>query len=523
MDVTDMVDYNIELINHHDLLGSFFHMDRNDPTVGFAYDASYVSGHIFPRDAVSERLPTNSGLYLRLTLGSHLAQYLRHQLEEQKGYTCTVGVSTSKLLSKLVGNLNKPKGQTTLVPPYEPLSVGGSSSVTQFTDGHEIGKIPNIGFKVAQKVRNHVLGRQAAFDEGLVYGGTMEKVLVKDVRLHPEMGSQFLEQLLSAPGMPRGIGGKVWGLINGVDNTEVGRAKTVPRQISIEDSYIKLDTTEKVIQEMTLLTKSLIKRMRLDLTEPENDVDLPPKDVEIDADAADGVPDTPSARRWLAHPRTLRLSTRPRPPLNPDGTRPRTFNRISRSSPMPSFIFSLDEAIEHLAEQLVNEALMPAFRRLHPETSGWNLSLVNIAATNMVETGTDAKNGVGRDIGRMFKRQEDVLADWKVRDLDEPHQTDECCSVSDSSAQMVHQRKGNLSENDGQAKLEYCNDFCSMPAGCSTGSEDNLVSTQESYSLDAAWASDDEPLDDGNQCRFCGAKMPEFAMVAHERFHVLAD
>jgi len=46
------------------------------------------------------------------------------------------------------------------------------------------------------------------------------------------------------------------------------------------------------------------------------------------------------------------------------------------------------------------------FRRLHPEKSGWNLSLLNIAVTNMVDIAGDRKQN--RDIGSMFQKQESV-------------------------------------------------------------------------------------------------------------------
>lgn len=180
MDVTDMVDYNVDLLNHNALSSSFFHLDRNDPTVGFLFDASCISGHTFPTGSpqavglststTASLTPALGKLYLRLLLGSHIAQFLRHQLEEHKSYTCTVGVSTTKLMSKLVGNLNKPRGQTTLVPPYEWSLDTGESNVTRFLDAHDIGKVPGIGFKTAQKIRQYVLGRPAAFHAGLVYG-----------------------------------------------------------------------------------------------------------------------------------------------------------------------------------------------------------------------------------------------------------------------------------------------------------------------------------------------------------------
>jgi len=239
MDVTDMIEYNLELLNHNDLTTSYFHLDRSDPTLGFAFDASRVSGHTYPAVAPSfseDDCPSSSDhrdLLLRLRLGSHLAQRLRHQLEEQKGYTSTVGISTNKLISKLVGNVNKPKGQTTLIPPYISSNLNGTSNVVQFVDDHDVGKIPGIGFKIAQKIRNHVLQRPAAFSAGLVYGPTKENVKVRDVRMLEGMGPELLSRLLAGPGAPRDLGEKMWGLINGVDDTEVAKGKEVPQQISI--------------------------------------------------------------------------------------------------------------------------------------------------------------------------------------------------------------------------------------------------------------------------------------------------
>lgn len=236
-----MVDYNAELANQNSLSTSFFHLDRNDPTIGFPCDASVVAGHLYQADSLSAspKQENFAGRYLHLVLGSHLAQYMRHQLEEQKGYTSTVGISINKLLSKLVGNLNKPKGQTTLIPPFTSSEREAESNVTKFIDAHEIGKIPGIGFKLAQKIRGYVLGRPAAFDAGLVYGGTKETVTVGDVRLRGEMSPKLLEKLLGGHGAPKGIGDRVWSLLNGIDDHEVSKAKAVPHQISIVCQRLK--------------------------------------------------------------------------------------------------------------------------------------------------------------------------------------------------------------------------------------------------------------------------------------------
>ena len=436
-----MIKYNLDLLNENDLSNSFFCVDKDDPTIGFQFDATQIYGPLYP-EGCSTR-PEHTGFIL----ASHLARYLRQQLEEKKRYTATVGIASNKVLSKLVGNLNKPQNQTTLLP----VQMNDISSITAFMDNHDIGKVPGIGFKLSQKIRQLVLGRDPEFDAGLIYGGTKEHVSVKTVRTFPGMDPQLLEQTLSGPGSQKGIGGKIWDLLNGIDDSEVAVVKRVPTQISQEDSYMKyLRTFEAVKHQLRLLAKRLIERMRLDLTE-------------------DGFEPESGALRWLAHPRTLRLSTRPRPGLNHDGTRPRTFYRISRSAPMPMFVFNLSDSAESLADKLVEELLIPMFRKLHPEKIGWNLSLINVAATNMAETGGETKDSKGRDIGRMFKTQDDVLKDFKVTEQDEMTQDED--------------------EDDCQAVVGN------------------------------GWLSDDEESNSLETCSICGLQLPSFAFDAHYRYH----
>lgn len=489
MDTTDMVEYNLELLNHSDLAHSFFCVSRDDPTVGFSFDATAFVGHTYPEesDAPTQWNMEDEPLRLRLLLASHLAQWLRHQLEAQKGYTSTVGVSTSKVLSKLVGNLHKPKSQTTLLPPYlgQP---DVPSNVTAFIDGHEVGKIPGIGFKMATKIRSYVLKRNIEYDNGLVTGRTKDTATVGEVARFPGLSAESLERILAGPGSPHGIGVKIWQLINGVDDSEVGQAREVPRQISIEDSYIRLDTVEEVLKELGLLARSLIKRMHIDLLQAE---DMETNAMSEDQDETGTTTPSPAPKRWLAHPRTIRLSTRPRPAPNPDGSRNRSFGRISRSGPLPGFIFSLLDNIDALADRLVHDVLVPMFKKLHPERSGWNLSLVNLAVTNMVDAATDkGTGGVGRDISKMFKNQDHVLKDWKIEDRDVPPDPpqEEASDIQDD--QMADQSARH-------------------------GSEDALFPTQDSQ------GQQEEEWDDaeGLLCHVCGSSMPLFAVAAHARFH----
>jgi DNA polymerase iota len=424
------------------------------------------------------------------------------KLESEKDHTCTAGISTNKLLSKLVGNVHKPDNQTTLFPPYN--SDDGQDNVTSFIDSHEVGKIPGIGFKIAQKLRALVLQRPADFDHGLVYGGTNEKVLVGDVRNVPDVGPETLEQLLGGAGAPHGIGAKIYGLLSGIDDSEVGQARDVPTQISLEDSYGRLDTISGVKTKLLLLSKSLMRRMHADLLEEDEDDS---DSTEMNTDSTES--SNGRTRRWSAFPKTLRLTTRPRPPQNPDGSRNRSFARISRSGPMPNFVFNLKDDVDILAERLVAEALLPLFRKLHPEKSGWNLSLVNVAATNMVDAASE-KGGVGRDISKMFKRQDQVLKDFKVT---EPHNVlpvetrpeDEMMDTTVPSEQIAVVTKSAYRLDD------------------TGGGSDDLptLSQEATFASQDHWESEDEAMldEDAYACEECGAVMPLFAMGAHARWH----
>ena len=54
MDVSDIIDYNVALLNH-DLVNSFFCLSKHDPTLGFEFNAAQVAGNTYPV------IPTNTG------------------------------------------------------------------------------------------------------------------------------------------------------------------------------------------------------------------------------------------------------------------------------------------------------------------------------------------------------------------------------------------------------------------------------------------------------------------------------
>lgn len=162
---------------------------------------------------------------------------------------------------------------------------------------------------------------------------------------------------------------------------------------------------------------------------------------------------------------------------------------------MPQFIFSLSERIDTLAERLVRESLIPTFRKLHPDKSGWKLSLINVAATNMVDSAGDTHTSAGRDISKMFRTQERVLREWKVEDRDVP---------PEPASERLFERENNMVDA-GEP------DFISPGIDIRYG-DDGIT-----------WESDDDAPMSSQPCGKCGAWVPHFALGAHEMYHSMPD
>ena len=486
-------------------------LSKEDPTIGFRYDASSFAGNVHPSSgAVRDVTEETDDLSLRLRLASHLAQHIRHQLEEHKRFTSTAGISTSKLLSKLVGNLHKPNAQTTLLPPYNHLRCE-NSNVLSFIGEHEIAKIPGIGYKLAQKIREHVLQREAPFKDGILVGRTKDIVLVKEVRTSPLVNPEKLQSVLGGPGSRHDVGQTVWKLIHGVDDTEVASVRDIPRQISIEDSYLGVSNMTELRREMTSLSKNLIRRMHVDLVGPNIDeISLATNSTEepvLESTKQNEV--SMVSKRWLAHPKTIRLTTRLKRVPNPDGTRKRTFNRSSRSTPVPNFIFNLTESIAVLAEKLVSDTLLPLFRKLHPENTDWNITIINIAITGMIRSAGDSKTAGGRDIGRMMAKRppDDETFGPNMDHTLMP-------GLSNPATPTTKKQDNRLKHGDRKFQDSYAKDW-------EDGEEESNDNDWEAGEW--SWAQTDDNVGAGYICETCGASLPSFAVDAHREFHSMGE
>ncbi|KAI8676573.1 UmuC domain-containing protein [Fusarium sp. Ph1] len=444
MDVTDIVEYNLFCLNKASLANSFFCLSKKDPERGFQCDLTSIAGCV--QDTASQDLDTESPAYLRLLLGSHLAQFLRLEIEEKFGFTSTCGIATNKMLSKLVGGKNKPRNQTTLLAFTQDEAI-------KFLDDHKLRKIPGLGFKTVEVLGGHV---GADMSEAILEMPELRDVpvTVGQVRLHPNISPGTIETLLMGPGAEKGVGSRIWGLLHGVDPTEVKEASDMPSQISIEDTYKGLETIPQIAEELHKLSCSLVRRMRVDLLVPDQNSDVP------------------GSQRWIARPKTLRLSVRSWAQLQ--SAQSHNSGRVSRSAPLPSFVFDVKDDLDRIAERLVSEALLPLLRRLSPEKGHrWNLQMLNICVANMVAGAADDKTGAGRDISAMFRRQDEVLRPFQVI----PDQEDEV-------------------EEPARSEDE-----------CDDGDEEAT-----------GWS-----MEENVSCPICGHAIPPFAVAAHQRYHEMGE
>lgn len=415
-------------------------MSNKDPELGFTCDLSSVAGPTMGDVPTKQQMEDLT--YLRLLLGSHFAMYLRTKLEKDFGYTSTCGIATNKVLSKLAGSKNKPSNQTTLLSLSE-------DAIAAFMDQHKLRQVPGLGFKMVQRIESHITQQQKQDMDITQFDSVLH---VGEVKNHADINAAFLEKLLAGPGAEKGCGARVWGLLHGVDTSEVKETGDVPSQISIEDTYKGLETLPRITEELFKLSCSLIRRMRIDLVHEEDDTE--------------GL-----TKKWRARPKTLRLSVRW---WSIHGARNGSdFSRVSKSSPLPKFVFDIEDDMEEQAQRLVSEALLPLIRKLQAEQDRrWNLQLINICVANMEATAADDKHGIGRDISVMFKRQDEVLRPWKITDSPPGDKRPEVVPVQPAELEL-------------EEEFEW---------------EDAV----------------------GDSCHLCGNSIPEFAKEAHMRFHQMA-
>ncbi|PWN53535.1 DNA/RNA polymerase [Violaceomyces palustris] len=250
---------------------------------GFLYDAgqAYV-GHRLPADPNHDLLnPADhqADAYTeRLHLATHLANHIRTRLSEEVGLTCSAGVAHSKMLAKLVGNMNKPNQQTCLVPssnspstpPLDDEGGGGKmmhaaeakvrdAEVKRLIDPMPLRSLNGFGSASIVKIMDSIQGGWS--------NKTAERIKTDNLTISNVRRSSSLPSFVEMFGS--NLGTRLWGYLQGRDEEEVQDSPEFPLQISVEDSYRNL-LGKGILNQLELLSESLLKRLEFELCEEED-------------------------------------------------------------------------------------------------------------------------------------------------------------------------------------------------------------------------------------------------------------
>lgn len=177
---------------------------------------------------------------VRAYIGGQLAVYIRDRMWLELGYSCSIGVASSKNLSKMVGNCNKPSGVTVLQPGYE----------AEFMKSCSAGRVPG-------------LGGACRYALGIDSDTPIAKVLARF------SGQSFVSCLSAIVGSASAE--TLWELINGND-IEGHKIKpfVIPSQISIEESYSSACPLSQWPREVDKLCCEVLKQAVVDWYDEES-------------------------------------------------------------------------------------------------------------------------------------------------------------------------------------------------------------------------------------------------------------
>ena len=405
LDITDQVNAHLaSILSLHPPLGSevTFHIDHSEhPSPrSFTYPFGNFTGFLEPSSdpIISSTIPY---AILQLFAASYFSEHIREELFSSLGYTTSAGIASTKLVAKLLSDLHKPALQS-LHNPYLT-----SEALQSWLDTFKVEKLNGFGFRTGWILRHKILGEDLPAkgtygDPDKVNGSFVEemdggfgenesgdavmgyseamlngrpqvagKLTVGKVRT-----STTSDDLIAWFGMR--LGTRLWDLLYGIDDAEVIATPAFPKQISVEDSYPDNRSILVLMQNLAILTKSLVRRL----------------DFELKVGDA-----------YVRFPRTLRLSMR-------NG---RQVGRESKSARTPVELFDMSIPTEKRIELVGRTVNALAKSIIGGWGWGWRVGVINVAATDLME------ERPGRGIQRFIDktRREDEI-DWDViRELPE--------------------------------------------------------------------------------------------------------
>lgn len=314
----------------------------------------------------------------KLILASHIAAFTRESIRREFSFTSSAGICTSKIIAKLVGDVKKPNNQTVIFPCFH----------QEFMDSVQIKKIAGVGYAFLKVLYAKLSEEPAppprtvelpvddldAEDEEL-FKDNIEveddaddddfKVTSKEKEAFLTSNPQSLtvrqvrkqvdlSTLISWFGTEKGKW--LWDILHARDDSQIVESLLQPKSIGVEDSFLHCTSIEEVSTRLLDLTTDLVTRMENDLKE-------------------NGA--------WVKYPRNLRLTPRFRNHTDA-GRSGEVFRhkRVSRSAPLPVDAFASHLTPANRAAKLVSQVLLPMFRKLCSDKSGWDLSLLNVGVSD---------------------------------------------------------------------------------------------------------------------------------------------
>ncbi|KAH8744141.1 hypothetical protein F5883DRAFT_440190 [Diaporthe sp. PMI_573] len=161
-----------------------------------------------------------------LLIGSEIVRHVRAAIRAQLKYTCSAGVASNKMLSKLGSGHKKPNGQT----------VVRHRAIRQFLSGIKFTKIRNLGGKLGEQIAQ-----------------TFNTESVSDLLLVP------VEQFKSKLGDDTGVW--VHNTIRGIDNTEVNSRVQIKSMLSAKSFRPAINSVDSAVKWLTIFVSDIFSRL----------------------------------------------------------------------------------------------------------------------------------------------------------------------------------------------------------------------------------------------------------------------
>lgn len=161
-----------------------------------------------------------------ILIGSEIVRDVRARVHEQLGYTCSAGIASNKLVSKLGSGFKKPNKQT----------VVRSRAVSAFLEGFKVTKMRNLGGKLGEQV-------VSAFNTDSI----------------KELVALPLDQMKSKLGDETGQW--VYNSIRGIDFSEVNSRTQIKSMLSAKSFRPTIDSSEQAIRWLRVFVADIYSRL----------------------------------------------------------------------------------------------------------------------------------------------------------------------------------------------------------------------------------------------------------------------